>query len=114
LSGLDDDAMSEIALNVAKLGETVAVHDEISVVEVAVDNDQLSQPPLEKLTDATDTIFYDHNKRELESLVPDRVAEAARRLAEAEPKLYRDDISQRLLAVMDEGGSDAAAAAARA
>ncbi len=114
LSGISGDDIPEIAAEAGKLGKTSAIHDEISVIEVAVDNSRLSQPPSGETTDETDAAFFEFNKRDLESLDPERVAAAARRLAEAEPRLYRDEISRLLMTVLEEGGPKPAAAAARA
>lgn len=90
-------SLSELAEIAADLGSVENVYPELSVVEVRVNNDKFVEGPIEKLTNSQDPAFYDLNKRELECVDLKRVNRAVKRLAEAEPKVYRSDISRKLL-----------------
>ena len=92
-----NQSLEEVASIAAPLGKVEHIYQEISVVEVKVDNQNFIEGPIEKLTDRNDPAFYDLNKRELESIDLKRVERAVKRLAEAEPKVYRSDITRLLL-----------------
>lgn len=91
------DAISKIA---SSLGPVEKVHTDLAVVEVKVNNESFVEGPIEKLNDRNDPAFYDLNKRELESIDLARVSKAVKRLAEAEPKVYRNDINRKLLTLL--------------
>jgi hypothetical protein len=93
-------SLEEVARIAAPLGSVEHVYQEISVIEVKVNNENFVEGPIEKLTDRNNPGFYDLNKRELESIDLKRVERAVKRLAEAEPKVYRSDIAQRLLTLL--------------
>jgi predicted Zn finger-like uncharacterized protein len=95
-----DMTLNEVAKVAAALGSVERSLPELSVIEVRVNNDNFVEGPLEKLADRANPAFYDLNKRELESIDLDRIERAVKRLAEAEPKIYRDDISRKLLALL--------------
>ena len=86
------------------LGKVGDIYPELSVVEVRINNDSFVEGPIEKLTDKNDPAFYELNKRELESVDLQRVSKAVRRLAEAEPKVYRNDISRKLISLLESNG----------
>lgn len=86
-----------------RLGRVERVIDELQVVEVVVDNPSFIEGPFDKLTDPKDPSFYSLNKRELDSVDLRRARRAAKRLAEVEPKLFRDDIAKRLVELLKEG-----------
>jgi hypothetical protein len=65
-----------------------------------VNNESFVEGSIEKLNDRDDPAFYNLNKRELESIDLDRVSKAVKRLTEAEPKLYRSDISRKLISLL--------------
>jgi hypothetical protein len=90
-------SLQELAEVTSALGHTEKIYPEISVIEVRVNNENFSEGPIEKLSKKDDPAFYDLNKRELESIDLERVKRAVQRLAEAEPKLYRSDITRRLI-----------------
>lgn len=73
---------------------------ELQLVEVEVDNDTFADIPMEKLTDAASPAFYDLNKNELSNIDPDRIKRAVVRLAGVEPKLFRPDISRKLVELL--------------
>jgi hypothetical protein len=94
--------LDEVANVAAPLGAVVKVYPEIQVVEVRVNNDSFVSGPIEKLSDKTHPAFYDLNKKELESIDLARVSSAVKRLADAEPKIYRSDITRKLIALLGE------------
>ena len=93
-------SIDEIARLAEPLGTVRRIYHEIQVVEVKVENGNFIEGPLGKLKDRADPAFYDLNKRELESIDMGRVGRAVNRLAEAEPKVYRSDITSRLLVLL--------------
>lgn len=92
--------LDEVAKVAEPLGSVERVIPEISVIEVHVNNENFVEGPIEKLTDRNDPAFYDLNKRELDSIDLDRIERAVKRLAEAEPKIYRSDITGRLITLL--------------
>jgi hypothetical protein len=103
LSGVSMD-IAEVAEIAGRLGATQEIHPEIGVIVVSVDNKQFEDGATDKLNNPTDPAFYDLNRRELQSLDMDRVRRAVERLASAEPKIYRADITQILNALMADPG----------
>jgi len=99
-------SLEELTLIASSLGQAGAMHAEINVVEILVDNRIFIEGPIEKLTNKNDPAFYELNKRELESVDLIRVGRAVQRLADAEPKLYRADITRKLIALLNEKGVD--------
>ncbi len=99
-------SIQELAKLASVLGQTERIYPEISVIEVLVRNETFVEGPIDKLTAKGDPAFYDLNKRELESIDLDRVKRAVQRIAEAEPKIYRDDISRKLISLLGETGVD--------
>jgi len=99
-------SIDELARIAGPLGNVERIHREISVIEVMVNNENFIEGPVEKLSDRGDPSFYDLNKRELESIDMGRVERAVKRLAEAEPKVYRSDISRQLLTLLVMDGVD--------
>ena len=92
--------LQELADVVALLGKTEKIYPELSVIEVTVQNEIFVEGKIEKLTNKEDPTFYELNKRELDSIDLERIKRAVQRLAEAEPKLYRIDITRRLIALL--------------
>lgn len=92
--------LQELAEVVSLLGKTEKIYPELSVIEVSVRNEIFVEGPIEKLTNKGDPAFYDLNKRELDSIDLERVKGAVQRLAEVEPKIYRIDITRRLIALL--------------
>lgn len=101
-----NQSLEEVALLASHLGELENTYPEISVVEIRVNNESFSAGSIEKLTDKTDPAFYDLNKRELDSIDLERVQRAVQRLAEAEPKIYRSDITTKLIGLLSAKGVD--------
>ncbi|RYD32483.1 MAG: hypothetical protein EOP87_12745 [Verrucomicrobiaceae bacterium] len=95
--------LSELA---APLGSLEKIHPDISVIEVKVRNENFVEGPIEKLKEKEDPAFYDLNKRELESIDLERVKRAVQRLSTAEPKIYRSDISRKLMSLMSDDAVD--------
>lgn len=114
ISGIRPGYIQQLAEVAARLGKTQEIHHGINVIEVRVDNAKLLEPPLEHLTVRDHPSFYDANIAELGSIDPDRVAKAARRLAEAEPNVYQVDVSRKLLELLKDDDAEIRAASARA
>jgi hypothetical protein len=92
--------IEEVAKVCEPLGTVERIIPEIDVIEIRVNNKNFVEGPIEKLTDSNNPAFYDLNKRELESIDLDRIERAVKRLAEAEPKIYRNDITNRLISLL--------------
>ncbi len=101
LSGINNTLQELVELS-APLGLVEKTYQEISIIEVRVGTDIFVEGSIEKLTEKDDPAFYDLNKRELESIDLERVKRAVQRFAEAEPKIYRTDISRKLISMLDE------------
>lgn len=99
-------SLTELAELASALGRTEKIYTDLSVIEVRVRNDIFIEGAIEKLSKKDDPAFYDLNKRELESIDLDRVRRAVQRLAEAEPKIYRADISRKLISLLGQDGLD--------
>ena len=95
------ERLAELA---APLGELSQIYRELDVIEIRVNNGNFLAGPVDKLADREDPAFYELNKRELECIDLERVQAAVKRLADAPPKLYRNDISRRLIALLREDG----------
>lgn len=95
-------SLQELAQLAAPLGEIDHVYPEISVIEVKVNVASFIEGPIEKLKNKDHPEFYELNKRELESVDLERAKRAVQRLAEAEPKVFRSDITRKLLALLSE------------
>lgn len=96
--------LTEAADIAGRLGTTVEIHPEVGVIVVSVDNEQFLDSAADKLNNQQDPAFYALNQRELVSLDLDRVKRAVERLATAEPSIYRKDISDLLLKLMEKPG----------
>ena len=103
ITGLDK-SLEQVAEITARIGRQQTIHSDLNLIETKVDSSVFLEGPLDKLTDRGNPAFYDLNKRELESIQLERVEKAVKRLADAEPKIYRDDITRQLvvLAAMDQ------------
>ena len=99
-------SLSQIAALTAVFGETEHLYPELSLVEVRVNPRVFIEQSIEKLSKKDSDEFYPLNKAELENIDLDRVKRAVQRLAEVEPKLYRVDITRKLLALLGEDGID--------
>ncbi|MEP2776963.1 MAG: hypothetical protein ABJQ29_12270 [Luteolibacter sp.] len=103
LTEVDKD-FEEVALIAGKLGETTETYPEIGVIVVRVNNDQFEAGSAEKLNNPNDPAFYALNQYELDNIDLDRVERAVDRLANVEPKIFRSDISQKLVRIMTQPG----------
>ncbi|MGD9419521.1 MAG: hypothetical protein Q7R22_011310 [Verrucomicrobiota bacterium JB025] len=95
-------SLEEAALTCRAFGRVKKIYPEISVIEVEMDNQKFEKGSIEKMTDKEHPAFYDLNKRELESIEVDRISAAVKRLAEAEPTVYRSDISEKMISLLSE------------
>ncbi len=107
-------SFEEVATAAGKLGQNQEVFPELGLVVVRVNNDQFLATASDKLNDESDPAFYDLNRSELESIDLDRVKRAVDRLADAEPSIYRTDISRRFVELMSKRGVTFHEALARA
>jgi hypothetical protein len=98
--------LAQLAAVLGVDGKAEKIYPEISVIEVRVNNDIFVEGSIEKLSKKDDPAFYDLNKRELESIDLERVKRAVQRFAEAEPKIYRIDITRKLIALLGEDSVD--------
>lgn len=83
-----------------RFGTVEKIHEDLSVVEVRVDNSTFLSAPMEKLSNPDNPGFYDMNLKELESIDLERVSAAVKRLAQAEPKILRADITSKLISLL--------------
>ncbi len=95
-----NQSLSEVAKIATSLGSIEQIYPTIDVIEIRVDNESFVSRPAEQLSDKTDPKFYELNKRELESIDLDRVSSAVKRLAGADPKIYRSDITRQLISLL--------------
>ncbi|MEN9974800.1 MAG: hypothetical protein RLZZ282_806, partial [Verrucomicrobiota bacterium] len=93
-------SLDEVAQLATVLGTLENVYPQIAVAEIRINNESFAGGSIEKLADKGQTEFYDLNKRELESIDLERVERAVQRLAEAEPKIYRSDITTKFISLL--------------
>lgn len=113
LTGLEM-TIEHLAEVTGPLGEVTGIFRELGVVEIKVNNELFIEGSLDRLNDRNDPSYYELNLRELQSIELTRVQRAVQRLAEAEPAVYRADITRRLRELLDEGGVDFQGIIARA
>jgi predicted Zn finger-like uncharacterized protein len=96
----------ELAKLASALGEPEKMYPEIGVIEIRVKNENFVEGPIEKLQNSQHPEFYEQNKRELECIDLERVKRAVQRLAKVEPKIYRNDVTRRLISILGEPDID--------
>jgi len=96
-----DQSLEEIAKTASVFGTIQKIYSDISVAEIRVNNITFVGNDIQKLTNKDDPDFYTLNNKELDSIDLERVHAAVRRLAQAEPKVYRSDIARKLLSLLD-------------
>ncbi len=96
--------ITEVEKIAGLLGTTKEVHPEIGIIVVSVDNEQFVDSAADKMNNQKDPAFYTLNQRELTSIDIDRVKRAVERLANAEPSIFRKDISDMLIKLMAKPG----------
>ena len=96
-----DDSLEAIAKKTSVFGTVQKIYEDISVVEVTVNNITFVGGDIKKLTNKDDVEFYTLNNQELDSIDLERVHAAVRRLAQVEPKVYRIDITRKLLTMLE-------------
>ena len=89
----DIDKVAELC---GRFGKVTRIIGDLQVIEVKVNNESFIQGSLDKMTNPDNPSFFELNRRELESIDLRRVGEAVKRLAVAEPKLFRRDIVKRM------------------
>lgn len=102
------EEIAAIAGGLGRNGKAERIYPELNLVEIVVDNSAFVEGPIEKLNDKSSPAFYELNKRELDSIDSERARRAVKRLADAEPKIYREDIARRLAQLLrDADATDA-------
>ncbi len=97
-------SLDEMAAVAAVLGTVENLYRELAVVEVRVNNDAMLGGDLKKLTNKSSPAFYELNKKELDSIDLERVMHAVQRLADAEPKIFRQDITRKFIGLLGSSG----------
>jgi PBS lyase HEAT-like repeat len=95
-------SQEELEQHCKRIGEVEQSIAEISLLDVSVNNALFAERPLNKLSDKTDSSFYQANYMELEGIDLKRINDALRRLAIAEPKQFRADIIRRMRELLPE------------
>lgn len=103
LSGVAMD-IGKVAEIAGRLGKVERSEEGIGLVVVRVENTQFLAGPAEKFNNKDDPAFYELNQHELRSIDLDRVERAVARMAEAEPLVYRQEISQTLIVLLGKPG----------
>jgi len=103
LTGLDMNLESLAAL-AEPLGSIRRILPDLHLAEILIDNEIFLESPNEKLINRDDPEFYRLNLRDLRSIDIQRIQRAVQRLAEAEPRMFRSDITDRLRELLDESG----------
>lgn len=98
--------LDELTDVISPLGILEKIYPELSVIEIRVNNENFTEGSIKKLTEKDDPAYYELNKRELESVDLERVRRAVQRLAESPPKVYRVDITRKLISLLKEDGID--------
>jgi len=101
-----DRSFNEVVSIVSAFGKVTNTWPEAQIIEVRMDNSMFDEPPMEQLINKNDPQFYDLNKRELQSIDLNRVAEAVRRLSKASPVVFRADITRMLIQLLDKDWID--------
>lgn len=104
----------EVARIAGRLGEATESYENIGIIVVKVDNTQFEAGSADKLNNPNDPAFYALNQYELDNIDLDRVERAVERLANSEPKIFRSDISKKLVRIMTQPGVDFHGALAKA
>lgn len=99
-------SIGELADLTSRLGKIDQLYPELAVIEMRVNQGLFVEQAVDILSNRQDPNFYRLNKEELESIDLDRVKRAVQRLAEVEPKVYRSDISGKLISLLGEDGLD--------
>lgn len=97
-------SLEKLAALTEVLGENVHLYPNLSVIEVKVNPRIFAEQSIERLSKKDSSEFYQLNKDELESIDLERVKRAVQRLAEAEPRLYRSDITRKFISLLGEAG----------
>lgn len=99
-------SMAELADLTSRLGKVDHLYPELSVIEMRVNQGLFAEQAIDILSNRQDPNFYRLNKEELESIDLERVKRAVQRLAQVEPKVYRSDVTGKLLSLLGEDGLD--------
>jgi hypothetical protein len=89
-------SIEELALECERLGEVDRVVPELHLIDATIHNQRFIEQPIAKLSDKSDSSFYEMNYAELQGIDIKRVNDALVRLSLAEPLQSRDDIVKRM------------------
>ncbi|MEO1835750.1 MAG: MJ0042-type zinc finger domain-containing protein [Akkermansiaceae bacterium] len=104
LEGTELD-IPQIEALIQRFGVVEDVYSNLRVIRISIDGERLLEPSAElerKLNDKSHPAFYAHNQAELDHIDIDRVRDAAQRLGGVEPKMFRSEISKRLVELLEE------------
>jgi predicted Zn finger-like uncharacterized protein len=90
---------------IQRFGVVEDVYPNLRVIKITIDGKLLLEPSADeerKLNDNSHPAFYAVNQAELEHIDIDRVRDAAQRLGGVEPKMFRSEISKRLVELLEE------------
>jgi hypothetical protein len=107
-------SIEEVAALAAPLGKVREIIHELSVIEIVVDNSIFEGIDNGKLSTRGTPEFYELNLKELGSIDIRRVESAVIRLTDAEPAMYRADITRKLRELWNSSGVHFHAAITRA
>ena len=97
--------MPELVSLVERFANVEDVYEDLRVLRIEVKGENLLEPSSEleaRLNDTTSESFIVLNRKELEHIDVDRVKDAAQRLSMVEPTRFRNEISDRLVELLDE------------
>ena len=100
-----DIKMPELVSLVERFANVEDVYEDLRVLRIEVKGENLLEPSSEleaRLNDTTSESFIVLNRKELEHIDVDRMKDAAQRLSMVEPTRFRNEISGRLVELLDE------------
>ncbi|MFK7910054.1 MAG: MJ0042-type zinc finger domain-containing protein [Akkermansiaceae bacterium] len=98
--------IEEIAALCTKFGRIEKISKDLRVVDVMVENSKLAKLDQYKVLDPESLDFETQNLKALDSIDPKVKMDAVKRLASAEPRARRDDITQKLIKMLPESNTE--------
>lgn len=97
--------IDEIAAHCTKFGRIENISRDLRVIDVMVENSKLTRLDQYKVLDPKSLDFETQNLKALDSIDPKVKMDAVKRLAAAEPRARRDDITQKLIKMLPESNT---------